>query len=141
MTPEELAARLEDLRGQISDPRKLVAGHMAWEIIKSALMPEGWAHVDAHTPITHCFGMPVHIDQDMPACAWKIVETDLGSDVERVIAEHDFAPGFQHAVHNPVNGQIYVYNLIPDTVEANVPLPTIFDETAYWARRYGRWPS
>jgi hypothetical protein len=115
VTPEELAATLDRFKGPFSSPRKLIAGHMAWEIIKGLLDPERIADGTAGIPITMCFGMQVHIDPEMPACAWRIVE-DAGPGVERTVAEHDWAPGFRHAVRNPADGRIYVFNIPePDT--------------------------
>ncbi len=132
MTPEQLAAMLDDLKGPFAAPRKLITGAVAWEMIKSLLAPERIADGIAGIPIKMAFGMPVHIDPEMPACAWRIVETD-GAGAERVIFERDWAPGFTHAYWDAEHRKVYAYNPEP------LPLPElkIWEDEGY--RWRGRW--
>lgn len=130
MKPENVYAAMTRIMGPVPGARQLRCGPVAWEVIKASMPPLTYREGFAGLSLTLLMGMPVHIDDDMSPCAWKVMEG------EAVIMERDFAPGFTHAIWDPERQRIIAFNPLPD-----LPMPPAPERIErFWLNDWRREP-
>lgn len=98
---------LDDLRRfmrtlDIPKPRELHCGRAAWDVLRnvSDKTTDVLGLTAAHLPATGLYGVPVHIDPEMPDAGWKLTEDG------ETVASGDMAPGHRHAAYVPGVGLV-----------------------------------